>query len=83
MVLSTLGKLCVDASFISVYVYTAELFPTEVRTSAFGTCATFGRIGSVMATFVGKELVRILLDWYLASAKCKQLTAFDCQWLCQ
>ena len=55
--LSTLGKLCVDASWIAIYLYTAELFPTEVRTSAFGTCSTFGRIGAMTATFVGKELV--------------------------
>ena len=55
--LTVIGKAFVAGAFIAIYVFTAEVFPTEVRNSAFGSCAAGGRIGSIIATFVGKELV--------------------------
>ena len=64
MILTMIGKLSVDAAFNGIYLFTAELFPTEVRNSAFGTCSTFGRIGSITATFVGRELVRFFFFFF-------------------
>ena len=56
-VLSVLGKMFIGGSFNVVYVFTAEIFPTEVRNTGFGLCSTCGRIGGITATFLGKELV--------------------------
>ncbi|PSN36798.1 hypothetical protein C0J52_19390 [Blattella germanica] len=49
LVLFLAGKFAITISFTVVYVYTAEIFPTELRQSLLGVCATFGRIGSVIA----------------------------------
>ena len=59
--LTITGKVFVAAAFIAIYVFTPEVFPTEVRNSAFGSCAAVGRIGSIIATFVGRELASIWL----------------------
>ncbi|KIH62018.1 hypothetical protein ANCDUO_07703 [Ancylostoma duodenale] len=39
-------KGAVTASFIAVYTYTAELFPTVIRTTAVGCCSTMSRLGA-------------------------------------
>ncbi|CAH0399952.1 unnamed protein product [Chilo suppressalis] len=44
-----LGKLSITFAFNSLYVYTAELFPTSTRSSALAACSLVGRIGSVLA----------------------------------
>lgn len=44
-----LAKLCVTISFTVIYVLSTELFPTSVRATLFATCATMGRVGSVLA----------------------------------
>ncbi|XP_023325051.1 organic cation transporter protein [Eurytemora carolleeae] len=47
--LSLLGKFGAAASFAIVYVYTAELFPTVIRSQAVGTCSLVARIGGITA----------------------------------
>ena len=44
-----IGKFAITISFAVIYVYTAELFPTNVRHSLLGYCSMFGRIGSMLA----------------------------------
>ncbi len=41
-----------SASFSIVYQYTAELFPTAIRTTAVGNCSTMARFGAVFALLV-------------------------------
>lgn len=43
------GKCFVTVSFSSLYVYTSELWPTDLRHSIVGTCSTMGRIGAMFA----------------------------------
>ncbi|KAL0104135.1 hypothetical protein PUN28_017089 [Cardiocondyla obscurior] len=43
------GKLCITVAFATVYVYTAELFPTTLRHSLLGICSMTGRIGSILS----------------------------------
>ncbi|KAE8749494.1 hypothetical protein FOCC_FOCC003759 [Frankliniella occidentalis] len=49
LILYLTGKLGITTSFTVLYVFTAELFPTNARHSAIGLCSTIGRIGSVVA----------------------------------
>lgn len=49
---SLLGKMMASASFAIVYQYTAELFPTAIRTTAVGNCSTIARFGAVFALLV-------------------------------
>ncbi|XP_045769544.1 organic cation transporter protein-like isoform X2 [Maniola jurtina] len=43
------GKLAITFAFNSLYVFTAELFPTDARSSALGAASLVGRLGSVLA----------------------------------
>lgn len=44
-----IGKLFITVSFTGLYVYTSELWPTNLRHSIMSLCSTCGRIGSMLA----------------------------------
>lgn len=52
IVLAILGKFGATSSFSIVFVYTAELFPTEIRTTAVGASSSFARVGGMIAPIV-------------------------------
>ncbi|XP_072932974.1 organic cation transporter protein-like [Epargyreus clarus] len=43
------GKLSISFAFNSLYVHTAEMFPTAARSSALAAASLVGRIGSILA----------------------------------
>ena len=43
------GKFAITISYTVMYVYNAELFPTQLRHSLLGACVMFGQIGSILA----------------------------------
>jgi len=45
------------SSFGSVYLYSAEMFPTNVRSVGLGCCSMFGRLGSMITPFVAQVLI--------------------------
>lgn len=47
--LSLIGKFGATACFTIVFVYTAEMFPTEIRSTAVGSSSTCARIGGILA----------------------------------
>ena len=59
IILAQLGKFAITASFAMVYQYAAEMFPTAVRNVGVGSSSFFSRFGSILAPFVGRELVTI------------------------
>uniref|UniRef100_A0A3Q2DQA6 Solute carrier family 22 member 21 n=1 Tax=Cyprinodon variegatus TaxID=28743 RepID=A0A3Q2DQA6_CYPVA len=46
-----MGKFAVTTAFSVAYAYTAELYPTVLRNTAFGACSMASRIGSIIAPF--------------------------------
>lgn len=46
------GKFCITAAYMSIYVFSAEIFPTEVRSIGVGSCSTAARLGSILAPMV-------------------------------
>lgn len=44
-----LGKCFITVSFTGLYVYTSELWPTNIRNSMMSFCSTIGRIGAALA----------------------------------
>lgn len=49
LALFLIGKFSITIAFCVLYVYTAELFPTNLRHSLLGICSMFGRIGLIIA----------------------------------
>ncbi|KAJ8936299.1 hypothetical protein NQ318_001492 [Aromia moschata] len=47
-----LGKLGVTSAFGVIYVYTAEMLPTVIRSGGVGTASTVARLGALLAPFV-------------------------------
>ncbi|XP_065745128.1 solute carrier family 22 member 16 [Phocoena phocoena] len=45
------GKFSIGAAFGLIYLYTAEMYPTTVRSLAVGSGSTVGRVGSIAAPF--------------------------------
>uniref|UniRef100_A0A1B0DMI4 Major facilitator superfamily (MFS) profile domain-containing protein n=1 Tax=Phlebotomus papatasi TaxID=29031 RepID=A0A1B0DMI4_PHLPP len=56
-----ISKSAATMSYITIYVYTTELFPTELRHTLLSACVIFGRIGSIVAPFT------VLLGKYFES----------------
>ena len=52
MILSLTGKFGVSTAFAILFLYTSELFPTEVRTKGLGVSSAAARIAGILAPFV-------------------------------
>lgn len=63
------GKFLISMAFAIAYLYTAELFPTNVRNVAVGAASTFARIGSMSAPYIVDLLV-----WLIAKAQIEILS---------
>lgn len=50
--LAMVGKLAITASYGTVYILTAEQFPTVIRNVGLGAASTFARIGGILAPYV-------------------------------
>ncbi|XP_060072912.1 organic cation transporter protein-like [Ylistrum balloti] len=50
--LAMLGKVGVTAAFAVIYVWSAELYPTVVRTAGMGASSSCARIGGMIAPYI-------------------------------
>ncbi|XP_041461673.1 organic cation transporter protein-like [Lytechinus variegatus] len=57
-----IGKSAISASYSIVYVYSAECFPTPVRSVGVGTCSMMARVGAIVS-----PLILILGDYYYSA----------------
>ncbi|KAJ9438834.1 putative organic cation transporter protein-like isoform X1 [Diplonema papillatum] len=71
------GKMGIFASFVVAYVWTAELFPTNIRGTALGWCTSCARIGGLVAPFAATfEALALLLFGtlaFIAAVLCRML----------
>ncbi|KAL6460251.1 hypothetical protein MHYP_G00320100 [Metynnis hypsauchen] len=56
-VLLFLLRSLVSMNFNVVYIYTAEVYPTSVRSIGMGFCTSFSRIGGMIAPFIAQVLM--------------------------
>ncbi|KAM3964986.1 LOW QUALITY PROTEIN: organic cation transporter protein-like [Aphomia sociella] len=64
LVFAIIGQTGAYVSFVQLYLFTSELFPTVIRNSAMGFSSMFGSLGGFIAPFVvnvGIEWVSILI----------------------
>ena len=47
-----IGKCSSGAAFVLVWLVTSELYPTNLRTQALGTCSTMARLFGLVCPFV-------------------------------
>lgn len=57
MVLVVVGKSALTGVYAILYIFTPELFPTTVRSTAMGLCSMIARVGAVAASYVALYLV--------------------------
>ncbi|KAG8251871.1 hypothetical protein J6590_070995 [Homalodisca vitripennis] len=60
LILFLVAKFASTMTITVIYLYTAEVFPTEVRHSLLSTCSMFGRIGSILSQQI--RLVELYVD---------------------
>ena len=51
-VLALFGKMCISASFKTVYIHSNELFSTSIRNSAMGLVSAQARVGAILSPFI-------------------------------
>ena len=56
IILGMLGKLCITVSFDSIYTWSVELYPTNIRAEGMGFLQVTSRIGAASAPWVAKGL---------------------------
>ncbi|XP_023232364.1 organic cation transporter protein-like [Centruroides sculpturatus] len=56
---AVMAKLCVSASFLIIYIFSSEIYPTVIRNVGMGTSSMCARIGTLVVPFL-KELGEIV-----------------------
>ncbi|XP_049909750.1 synaptic vesicle 2-related protein-like [Epinephelus moara] len=56
-----IARASVSGGFQVVFVYTPEVYPTEIRAFAMGTCSAVARLGALITPFVAQVLLRASL----------------------
>ena len=57
VVFISISRGAIACSFTTIYLYSAEVFPTNVRSVGIGCCSMFARLGSMVTPFVAQVLV--------------------------
>ncbi len=60
-VLVMVGKFGISSSFNLIIIWTVELFPTQVKGTAFAICNVFGRVGGIVAPLISAALPK----WFM------------------
>lgn len=86
-VLFLTGKLGITAAFGVVYVHTAEMLPTIIRSGGVGSASTIARVGALVAPFVpllvskyGTVLMKVLKIIVLGHIF--SVSSYDFVWWC-
>nr|XP_046231715.1 synaptic vesicle 2-related protein-like [Scatophagus argus] len=70
-----IARAFISGGFQVAFVYTPEVFPTENRALAMGTCSAMARIGSLITPFVAQVMLRTSVYLTLSMYCCCSLLA--------
>lgn len=62
LMLFMVGKASITCAFVTTYTYTAEMWPTCIRTTAMNSCSMIGRIGAMVAPLTPLLVRRYILN---------------------
>ena len=67
MAVALIGKFTLTGAFASIYLYSSELIPTEVRNIGMGLTSIGARLGGILAPMVllMVRLYMCFLEWYI------------------
>ena len=57
--LAVMGKFSINVAYLSIYIWTFELFPTVIRSQGLSVCALFERVGGLGAPFLVSMLQNV------------------------
>jgi OCT family organic cation transporter-like MFS transporter 4/5 len=57
--LALVGKLFASGSFSVIYMFTAEIYPTNIRNTAVGTFSMTARVGGIAAPYIALYLPKV------------------------
>jgi len=60
--LALIGKLFASGCFSVIYMYTAEIYPTNIRNTAIGTFSMTARIGGIAAPYIALYLPHVMAE---------------------
>ncbi|PPD67714.1 hypothetical protein GOBAR_DD35410 [Gossypium barbadense] len=52
------SRICITATFTTLFIYAPEIYPTAVRSTGFGAASSMGRIGGMVCPYVAVALVQ-------------------------
>lgn len=58
-----IGKASMTLAFCVLYIFTAEMWPTNLRTSIMNSCSMVGRIGSMVSPLVVILVIHDTFFW--------------------
>ena len=67
--LSMLGQLCVTGGWETIYVWSAEIYPTVTRNVGMGTSSAFARVGSMIAPYIAKSVRVISISLWKSTSR--------------
>lgn len=79
LLLSMIGKSSITFAFSVLYIFTAELWPTNLRTTILNLCSMTGRMGGALApltTLLVSSLIKA--NCVCARAICDRLQKYIC-----
>jgi len=78
----TISKMFLSMNFIFNYQFTAEIYPTKIRTTGIGMANGIGRMGGVIVPWISMSLMHInLLSPFLLFSAISLLTALMDLWI--
>jgi hypothetical protein len=54
-------KFLASGSYVIIYIYANETFPTQGRNTGMGACSMVARVGAIIGTFSNDHLVNIYI----------------------
>ena len=55
-----IARSCVTGAFQALYVYTPEVYSTEIRAIGLGASCSAARIGAIITPFIGQVCVALI-----------------------